>query len=421
MRVLASTLEACRRPTTDRLRARGPLRGGSIFGEWPRPRRARFNPGHVRASPRKRMRSTLARHFRFYGIRGVLATVLIALSGFASRSALAQPVAGLTIHWDAPPRCPQESDVTERVRKLSGSPTSMQGALQADGTITQVDSGRFHLTLVMRSGGLVGVRNIDSTSCADLTRAAAVAIALLLHSEESLKEAELGGQTAPDGTAEGSEPASTPSAPADDRRRPENTPTVSESPKQTHEPARERQDVTTLASSRSWHIRLRAPLAALSVGPLPHPDWGFAFAVGASYEHWMFSLEGTDWLHQNVLARDFPGYSANVKRAAASLWSCRAQRFSVFEVAPCIVLSFEYAAASGAGQNVAPQSQHLVWISGGVGAQGRVYLASWLSLALSLDGQVEASRPRLSIGGVGVVDQLAPAAFSVMVGPEWIL
>jgi hypothetical protein len=380
-----------------------------------------LDPGHVQASPRKRMRSTLARHSPFYGVRGVLAMMLIALSGFASRRALAQPVAGLTIRWEAPPRCPQQSDVTERVRKLSGSPTSMQGALQADGTITQVDSGRFHLTLVMRSGGLVGVRNIDSTSCADLTRAAAVAIALLLHSEEPLKEAELGGETAPDGTTESPEPASTLSAPADDRQRSEKRPTANESSTPTQEPTQGRHDVTTPPSSRSWHIRLRAPLAALSLGPLPRPDWGLAFAVGASYEDWRFSLEGADWLHQDVPAKDFPGYSANVKRETVSLWSCRAQRFSVFEVAPCLVLSLEYATAIGAGENVAPQSQRMVWGSGGVGAQGRVYLASWLSLALSVDGQVEASRPRLSIGGVGVVDQLAPAAFSVMVGPEWIL
>jgi hypothetical protein len=347
--------------------------------------------------------------------------MLLAWSGLAPRKARAQQVAGLTIRWDAPARCPQQSDVSERVRKLSGSPTSIQGALQADGTITQADDGRFHLKLLLRSGGLVGERNIDSRSCADLTRAAAVAIALLLHSEEPLKEGELGGQTAPDGTAESPEPPSAPAVPADDRRGPEKSPTASESPKQTHEPTRERPAVTTPASKRGWHIPLRAPLAALSVGPLPHPDWGFAFAVGASYVNWRFWLEGSEWLEQVVPSKDFPGYSANVKRATASLRGCRASRFSVFEVAPCLVLSLEHITARGAGENVASQSQQVNWIAPGVGAQGRVYLASWLSLAVSVDGIIEASRPRLSIGGVGLVDQLAPVACTVMVGPEWIL
>jgi hypothetical protein len=122
-----------------------------------------------------------------------------------------------------------------------------------------------------------------------------------------------------------------------------------------------------------------------------------------------------------VPAKAFPGYSASVKLLTASLKVCRAHRFSAFEIAPCVVVSLEHAGASGAGQNVVPQAQHVNWLGLGLGAQGSLRMASWLSLTLSVDGQIEASRPRISIGGVGAVDQGAPAALTVTLGPEWIL
>src|SRR5450432_2379999 len=226
MRGLASTLEAW--PTTDGLRAPRPRR---VSGQRDTAGGADLIQSETRpGSPRKRMTSTLARPFGSGGIRRAILLMLIALSWLAPRKALAQRVAGLTIQWEAPARCPQQSDVSERVRKLSGSPTSVQGALQADGTITQADDGRFHLRLLLRSGGLVGERNIDSRSCADLTRAAAVAIALLLHSDEPLSEGVLGGEHPPDGAREGAESASGPEVPTGDHQHPEK-PLPSELPK----------------------------------------------------------------------------------------------------------------------------------------------------------------------------------------------
>ena len=365
------------------------------------------------------MTPTLVRPLGSGEIRLAILLTLSALSWLTPTTALAQQVAGLTIHWEAPARCPQQSEVTERVRKLSGSPASMQGALQADGAITQADDGRFHLRLLLRSAGLVGERNIDSRSCADLTRAAAVAIALLLHSDEPLSEGMLGDEQPAAGSHESTEPASGPEVPPADHPPPEKPP-LRELPKETLRPEPARPAVPEPARHRV-HARLRAPLAALSVGPFPHPDWGVSFGVGVSYENWRFWLEGSQWLNQGVPSKEFPGYSAHVKRATASLWGCPASRFSVFEIAPCLVVSLEHMTAAGAGQNVAAESQHVNWMAAGVGAQGRVYLASWFSLALSVDGIIEASRPRLSIGGVGLVDQVAPGAFTATLGPEWIL
>lgn len=356
----------------------------------------------------------------FRRARCAAALTLIAASVLVTRRAQAQQVGGLVIRWDAPDNCPQQNEVSDRVRKLLGSPITLQVPFQADGAIAQADDGRYRLKLVTRSGGLVGERTISSRSCEDLARAAAVAIALLLHGEEvphagKPSDPNTAGAAAA-GTGSQSAPASSSAQPQPVE--PRLTPNGSGGPEHSSDDDR---DSENSASQRRWHVHLRAPLAAFGMGPLPRSEWGVTLAAGASYDAWRLWLEGTDWRHQVVPAKASPGYSADVALLTASLRGCRAWRHSLFEIAPCVVVSLERATASGAGQNVTPQAQHVIWLGLGVGVQASIHIFSWFSLALTADGQVEASRPRISIDGVGAVDQGAPAAFTATLGPEWIL
>ena len=102
----------------------------------------------------------------------VLGAALLSLSGLSSSGpARAQPAPTVDLQWTAPAGCPQQSDVRERVKKLSGTSASTH-ALRAEGSITQTVDGRFHLKLLVRSGGLVGERHIESSSCETLAGAA---------------------------------------------------------------------------------------------------------------------------------------------------------------------------------------------------------------------------------------------------------
>jgi hypothetical protein len=349
--------------------------------------------------------------------------LLIALFGLVSRTARAQQLAGLTLRWDAPARCPQQNDLSERVRKLVGAASSAQAALQAEGTINRSESGRFHLKLVLRAGGLASERELESRSCADLTRAAAVAIALLLRPEEAASDGAQSSDRTGDTAHDNTDPTASPAPVADaDRAPPEAKPEASALPPPPHDPVPPRPlpNPPAKAAARG-DVRARAPVAALSIGPLPSPQWGVSFAAGVSYASWRLWLEGSEWLRQDLPARAFPGYSARVTRETLALRGCWASRFSALELAPCAVVAVEHVGATGAGSSVTPESQHINWVSVGAGLQGRVYLASWFSLALSADGIIETSRPRLSIAGIGLVDQIGPAAFMLMLGPEWIL
>jgi hypothetical protein len=97
--------------------------------------------------------------------------------------AMAEPPPSLDIRWDAPPGCPQETDVRDRLQRLLGSGRH-SSQLRAEGTITRIDR-RFRLDLVVRVRDLVGTRSIESNACEDLAGAAAVELGLLIHSTEA--------------------------------------------------------------------------------------------------------------------------------------------------------------------------------------------------------------------------------------------
>ena len=344
---------------------------------------------------------------------------LLAMSGLlASGTALAQPAAGLTLRWEAPAGCPQQGELRERIRKLTGVTSATATILQAEGTITQTDNRRFHLRLVMRSGNLVGERNLDATSCENLSGAAAVSLALLLRSPEPLDESDLDGQPPAAATATvapaSSKPAET-SLPAASVKASPSDPARSDSVEV--EIATPRPEI---ASERNWRFLAQAPLAALSFGSLPEPSWGLAFAGGVSLESWRFLLGGTAWRRQSVQAAQSPAYGADVDRLTGTLKACRALRRSVFEVAPCLGLSLEHVSARGTGPDITARSEQATWLSVGAGAQGRLYLASWFSVVLGAEAQIQTARPLISIAGVGDLTQLGAAAFAVTLGPEWI-
>ena len=346
---------------------------------------------------------------------------LIALSGMlVSAPALAQTAPALTLRWSAPAGCPQQSEVKDRIRKLTGS-TNPTNSLQAEGTITQTDAAHFHLKLVTRSGKLEGERNLDASSCENLSGAAAVSLALLLRSADPLREGDLGGQPVA-GTAARTGQQSTATPTAAETQKPSAKTLASDS---AHATATEDGDEDVLqrpikSAEHKWRVLAQLPLVTLSFGPLPEPGWGVAFAGGAAYGNWRFLLGGTAWLRQNMATDQAPGYGADVDRLTGTLKACHALRRARLEVAPCLVLSLEHISARGTGAGITPRSEQTTWLAVGAGAQGRLYVATWFSFLLGVDAQIETAQPLIAIEGVGNLGQFGSAALTVTLGPEWI-
>ena len=306
-----------------------------------------------------------------------------------------------------------------RVRKLTKAKHLPERQLHAAATIAPGGRGRFHLRLVVRVGGLVGVRAIDGRSCEDLAGATAVVLALLLSSAEPLRgdDFQASGQAGPDqlfdgssagGSTGGDEQTRTlePARPGDSAEpEPEPTPLNSEE----------------APAPRRWRGALQLPIVSVGIGPLPGPSFSFSLAGGILLQRWSFFGEAGVWLKQELKATDDPDSGADVHRIEAAVRSCRAIVFGHFEVAPCVRLALQHMWARGTGAHIAAQTAQATWLAVGLGVQARYQFSHWLRVFSGVDAHLETARPRLSIDGVGSLGQLWPAAFTISVGSEWIL
>jgi hypothetical protein len=131
--------------------------------------------------------------------------------------------------------------------------------------------------------------------------------------------------------------------------------------------------------------------------------------------------EGGAWLKQALKAPDQPDVGATVQRFEAAVRSCRAVPFGDFELAPCLRVSVQHLSTRGTGGHVAARTAETTWVAAGAGVQARYQLRHWFRVFGGVDVQVQTSRPRISVDGVGSLGQLWPAALTITVGSEWIL
>lgn len=377
-------------------------------------------------------------------------------AGLFAAPALGQSNTAFTLRWQAPVGCPQQADVTDRVKALTGVTRGASTSLRAEGTITQTDSTHFHLKLITRSGNLVGERSLDASSCENLSGAAAVSLALLMRSGEPLSAGDLSskpsdgtpsngatatGNASTTGSATGSGSATTAATPGSaqtDSTAPKprsaaagGTEAKRTAESKTAEPKTDADESDAPPSEiiqrpirepeRKRRFLVQAPLAVMSLGPLPQPSWGVAFAAGAAFEDWRLQLGASAWLRQHIASEESPDFGADIDRLSGVFRACRTLSESRFEASPCLVLSLEHISARGNGPGVTARSEQATWLAVGLGAQGRLKLTNFLGILLGVDAQIETARPVIAIDGVGDLRQLGSAALTATVGPEWIL
>jgi hypothetical protein len=256
--------------------------------------------------------------------------------------------------------------------------------------------------------------------------AAAVEVALLIQSAElSDDQPQNRPQSPPQpGASEAapstSRPAETSPNPASDvetsRPKDEATTTKRDEPERTQDQA-STPDGTR--PQRPWRALVQAPLLALQVDSRTH--YGLGGGLGLEYAKWQWQLEATLWRRQSVPAKALAVYGADIDRITTNIWACREVRFSWFGFSPCLTAGIERVSARGTGRGIAPTPRQSIGMSAGAGGQGRLHMASWLSLLITVGGHVSFSRPEISIDGVGFVYRVSPAALCASVGLEWVL
>ena len=358
--------------------------------------------------------------------------MLLCASGMACPApASAQSAAPIELKWSAREGCPDADSVLARVRKIAGTTRATPHTLRADATITKPSDGLFRLRLAIQYGNLAAVRSIEGKSCKDLAGAAAVALALLLSSEEPLSERDLAGTT-PTTTGEPTTTGgvATAAIASVDGQQPPLTPQ-----KPATQPQAPKTATSTLSSAnaepvRRWKALLVAPLGALAFGPMKQTSLGLGLAAGLSFDRWRFLAEGKLWASQHETISNLgDDYDIALNRFTVGARACRSVFGSGFELAPCMLMSVNHLSVDGSGPNLASGNETATWAAVGIGAQARLLITSWLGLVAALDGELQLSRPEVSVSPRGAgsllpkrvpVERLAPAAATLTVGSQWI-
>lgn len=338
------------------------------------------------------------------GVPGLLGLLVLLSPARVQAQHQLEPV---NLEWTAPAECPSLGEVQARILKLAGSRRSSSLSLRAEATVTRKDEDVLRLHLVLHAGVMVEERNIEGRSCNTLAGATAVAVALLFRSGV-LQSTDVDHTTPASTTAAGAGTTTQggPPKPADTATKTAHGASV---------------DDTASGSRRSWRGLLQLPLGVLGIGPLRAPVLGVAIGGGASVDSWRLLARGVLWLPEHAwTSDDFQQYGADVRRTTLSLLGCRALVLSRFELAPCATVSIEHLSARGQGTHISPHTAQATWVAAGVGAHARLHAASWLRLLFGVEGQLETSRPRLFLDGIGQVETLLPVAATISLGSEWI-
>jgi hypothetical protein len=366
---------------------------------------------------------------------------LWAVVSFTPDEAHAQ--SSVDLAWNAPPECPQEGAVRERLQALTGAATQGHRRLHAEGRIERVGK-RYRLTLSVREGDAVRGRTMNADSCNDLASAAAVALGLLIRSEPSVANGEEHAGGTRGTTGQGTEAAAggsdatgtggtagTTGASADHAGKPSSAVAATAS-KNKEPPAKNENTHTedkaassginsnTTTSERHWRLLLRAPVGVLSLGRLPKPSGGVAAGVGASYDEWRINIVARIFASQTLESNNAYEAGARVGRRDLALGACRDWRSGRLALAPCLVLAVQRETAEGSGPGVTPQPQSAISMVIGAAGEAHVFAFDWVSLVTNVAVGVETSRLTLQVTPVGDVKKLGPIDVSFSVGAEWI-
>jgi hypothetical protein len=308
-------------------------------------------------------------------MRHPLCFALLALPlAFCARRALGQ-AAGLAVEldWDAPSECPSGAAVTGEVERiLAGSP-ARTARMRAQGTVTRSAQDKWHVELLLRGTEWEAKRGLDGPTCAAVSDAAALVIALALNPEV--------------------DPA--PSV------KPENGADL---------------HTTWIPMPTFMGPALGAGLTG-DAGSVPDGTVGIEANFGWTIGNVHTELSGTYFLARRGTLVDRDDVGATFHLGATSLRGCYQFARERLAFGPCVDVGLQWTKAQGFG----PIDAHTV--SGVTPAIGGALGVEWLLSRYfvpyaRLGGVVPLARPEFAVQGMGYVHRAAVVAFRSTVGFE---
>jgi hypothetical protein len=284
----------------------------------------------------------------------------------------------LVITWSAPEGCPNADTIRAEVRRMAGAAAAATDQIEAHAAVVRDHAG-WQLTLTTRAGALSGERKLSAPDCAELGRAAALVIALMIN------------------------PAADPSAaPTVVRPAAPAPPAVAPPP----------------APPPERRFALGADLR-LGSGELP----GGAAGIGARFAagRGVFSAQarGDFWFPRDASSTAKPSAGGSFGAADLSLAGC-ATAGRDGRLAPAICLGAALIGTHASGSGVSDPGS-VTALSAGPFLEGavRVRISARNALRAGVEALAPLSRPSFALAGVGTV--FRPAALSLRASLGWEL
>ena len=292
--------------------------------------------------------------------------------------ALAGPP-GLEIDWQAPAGCPDQAAIRRYVAQVIANTEDAASAMRARAVVSRISVDRWAADLTVRSSaGEESARSLEGPTCDAVSEAAALVIALAIHSSAS---------------------AQSPVPPA----------------------AHPERETEAGPSSASQVDRDRRPLVAAGlagdVGSLPGPAYGARLAVG-------WTLAGIRWepfaayfarKRATVEGRDTVG--ADFALAAAGLRGCYSLSGRVVGLAPCLGAGLDWIGGAGFGSREPRQAANFSATVAGAWVAS-FHLTDMVSPRLEIEAVAALRRAQFVVSGAGTVYTEAPVALRGAVGME---
>jgi hypothetical protein len=286
---------------------------------------------------------------------------------------------GIRLTWRAPPECPSGGDVIADARSLVIHREALEeGApITVEAVVGRVAGDRWSLTLSVGGAN----QRLEASTCADLARAGALFLALLMDPEsEPSAPAPAPPAPPPAASTSASKPASAPPAP---------------------EIAVDSKPEAPTSGGSGMPSVLAAAGIAVDVGTLPHAGVFGVIAGGVRIRRFDVMLEGAVGPPEDTSVDGAAG--ARLMAASATIKPCYAMlTWGRVRLEPCLPVEVGWIHGQGIGIAQSRSSDSFWWSVGGA-------IALWLELGSHLEARVDVAalaplvRPNFTLAGLGSV------------------
>lgn len=314
----------------------------------------------------------------------------------------ATPLA-LELEWEAPPTCPDATVVRRQIERILHGPLTAPRSAVAHGKIDRTDDGRFHLALTVRTGDVADTRELDAASCAMLSEAFAVVVALAID------------PTKGDGSIE--EPPQ-PESPPPEPIQPSSPVAADIVPPKSAPPS------PPTRSSEKAESRMAIELGvggSVVWGMLPQASPGLVASAGVRIDRLRVGMLGTLAFGQKPQFDRSVGAAIDMLEGGA--FAAYTVPIGIFALGPCANIEATYVRVEGYGIRE-PRTSSAWWATPVIGGRFEARASRWLGLFARADLLFPIDAPRLALGTrteTAVLHSPAPVSPRLTLGAEIIL